>query len=76
MAGYFGRQAELLKTEIQQLLGPGVRRLELERLGAVDRAALTEAVHQYISGHEHHLGAYLHLTLEAERWLAWRSARK
>ncbi len=75
MAGYFGRQTELLKTEIQRLLGPGVRRLELERLGAVDRAVLTEALNRYIGGHEHHLGAYLHMTLEAERWLAWRSGR-
>lgn len=75
MAGYFGRQSNTLKAELSKLFRPG-RVSELERIGVVDRTTLDNAVARYSGGHEHHLGAYLQLTLEVERWLAWRADRR
>ena len=73
MAGYFHRRFEAVKSELLEMFGPAAPKPQLERIGVVDRPALIEAVNRYCGGHEHRLGAYLHYTLEAERWLAYRS---
>jgi asparagine synthase (glutamine-hydrolysing) len=75
MGGYFARQTESLKSELSRFFNPAIERFELERLGALDRAVLLNAVHRYVDAHDHFLGGTLLLTLEAERWLVGRAGR-
>ncbi len=75
LAGYVYRQFDAVKSELQQMFGPAASRPELERMGVIDRPSLMDAIQRFTSGHEHYLGAYLHNTLETERWLAHRSQR-
>ena len=75
-AGYFHRQFDAVTSELSKMFGPSAPTPELERLGVIDRTSLIDAINRYSKGHEHGLGALLHYTLESERWLAHRSAKR
>lgn len=66
--GYFRRQLQgSLESEVVRLFGG--RRSHLERMGILNRQALLAAVERYTRTGAHEIGAIVHFTLEAERWL-------
>ena len=69
--GYFRRQLQpRLLAEMKPYLSG--RRSMLAELGIVDPDAWQAAAERYSRTGEHAIGALLHLTIEAERWLAGR----
>jgi asparagine synthase (glutamine-hydrolysing) len=67
---YFRRQFQSAGVRLlREFFGNGTKP-HLERLGIVDSARLRVAIDEYERTGTHALGALLHLTLEAERWLA------
>ena len=66
--GYFRRQLQgSLEAEVIRLFGSG--RSQLEQMGILDRQALLAASERYTRTGAHEIGAIVHFTLEAERWL-------
>jgi asparagine synthase (glutamine-hydrolysing) len=66
---YFKRQmSEAVSGEYRRLFQG--RNSRLADLGIIDPAALNGAIEEYKTSAAHAVGAFLQLTLEAERWLA------
>lgn len=69
---YFRKQfREAGPNELRHFFGQAPSRLE--RLGVVNGPSLRRAIARYETSGGHALGVALHLTLEAERWLAIRA---